>query len=84
MNEQFQELAGQALDLAVSYTWTTLNYEQIQELLACHAALVVKACIAELEISKRCDIFTGQMFICEYNDCIDDQITMLKEHFDVE
>jgi hypothetical protein len=44
MNNLAKQLAGQALDKAVSYTWTTLNYEQIHELLACHAELIVKEC----------------------------------------
>ena len=44
MNELTKKLAGQALDKAVPYTWTTLNYEQIQELLACHTEMVVKEC----------------------------------------
>ena len=45
MNEKTKLLAGKALDTAVSYTWTTLDYEQIHELLACHAELIVKECI---------------------------------------
>jgi hypothetical protein len=44
MNEKTKLLAGKALDTAVSYTWTTLDYEQIHELLACHAELIVKEC----------------------------------------
>lgn len=46
MNERIKELAGKALDESVSYTWTTLDYEQIHELLACHAELIVKECIS--------------------------------------
>ena len=49
MNEATKKLAGQALDKAVSYTWTTLNYEQIHELLACHAELVIEECAKRAE-----------------------------------
>jgi len=45
MNDKIKEFAGKALDKAVSYTWTQLDYDQIQELLACHAELIVKECI---------------------------------------
>ena len=44
---------------------------------------VVKECIQELEISKRCDPYTGVLFDCEHNTCIDEQIEMLKYHFGV-
>ena len=39
-----KELAGKALDKAVPYTWTKLDYDEIQKLLACHAELIVKEC----------------------------------------
>ena len=45
MNERIKELAGKALDKAVPYTWTQLDYDQIQELLACHAELIVRECM---------------------------------------
>ena len=45
MSDKLKRLAGQALDEAVPYTWTTLNYEQIHELLACHADIIVKEAI---------------------------------------
>jgi hypothetical protein len=48
MNAQIKLLAGEALDKAVSYTWTKLDYDQIQELLACHAELVIKECMQTL------------------------------------
>jgi hypothetical protein len=45
MSDKLKRLAGQALDEAIPYTWTTLNYEQIHELLACHADIVIKEAI---------------------------------------
>ena len=44
MNEKINLLAGKALDTAVPYTWTTLDYEQVHELLACHAELIIREC----------------------------------------
>jgi hypothetical protein len=44
MNERIKQLAGAALDKAVPYTWTKLDYNQIHELLACHAELIVEEC----------------------------------------
>ena len=44
MTERIKELSGKALDQAVPYTWTTLDYAQIQELLACHGELIIREC----------------------------------------
>jgi len=46
--------------------------------------LVVQECIRELETSRKCDPYTGNLFDCEYNICINEQTIMLKEHFGVE
>lgn len=43
------KIAGQALDKAVPYTWTTLNYDQIQELLKVHAELIIQECLQQCE-----------------------------------
>jgi hypothetical protein len=73
MNEKTKLLAGKALDTAVSYTWTTLDYEQIHELLACHAKLIVRECV---QLCQEC-IDDG---------CVEAQEPMekIKEHFGVE
>lgn len=44
MKSKVELLAGQALDRVVPYTWTTLDYEEIHELLAYHAELIIKEC----------------------------------------
>ena len=49
-----------------------------------YAELIVRECIRELEISRKCDPYTGELFDCEYNTCIKEQSVMLKEHFGVE
>lgn len=73
MNELTKKLAGQALDKAVSYTWTTLNYQQIQELLACHTELVVRECIAVVQnMSPGYKDYRDQIEDAFRRDCIDE------------
>ena len=45
--------------------------------------LIVLDCIKELEISRRCDPYTGNLYDCEYNTCIKEQIEVLKARFGV-
>lgn len=83
MNERIRLLAEQS-------RWQEIVVEDGKEWIHAHflegkfAELIVRECIAELEKSKRCDPYTGELFACEYNDCLNDQITMLKDHFGVE
>jgi hypothetical protein len=44
MNERIQQLAGQALDQVVPYTWTRLDYDEIQRLQEYFAQLIVREC----------------------------------------
>ena len=44
MNERIRELAGRALDKVVPYTWTTLDYDEIQKLQEKFAELIVREC----------------------------------------
>jgi len=44
---------------------------------------IVNECIKELKISRRCDPYTGNLYNCEYNTCIDEQIQVLKARFGV-
>ena len=44
MNERIRQLAGQALDQVVPYTWTRLDYDEIQRLQEYFAELIVKEC----------------------------------------
>jgi hypothetical protein len=44
MNERIKLLAGQALDQVVPYTWTRLDYDEIQRLQEYFAELIVKEC----------------------------------------
>ena len=44
MNERTRQLAGQALDRVVPYTWTRLDYDEIQRLQEYFAELIVREC----------------------------------------
>jgi hypothetical protein len=44
MNERIRELAGQALDQAVSETWSTLTCEQLGRFQENFAELIVREC----------------------------------------
>ena len=82
MNDRIKELSDQAHEFALK----TINFGEnfgdiwIEKL----GKLIIQDCIKELEISKKGDPYTGDVYDCEYNKCIDDQITVLKEHFGVE
>ena len=76
MNERIKELLEQAGVKFVVMPKDT-EYEKFAELL-------VRECIRELETSRKCDPYTGNLFDCEYNTCIKEQTTMLKEYFGVE
>jgi hypothetical protein len=49
MTLRSKQLAGKALDLAVPYTWTKLDYEQIHEVLAAHTKIIVEECVRVLD-----------------------------------
>jgi len=44
---------------------------------------IVNDCIKELEISRRGDPYTGNLYDCEYNTCIGEQIQVLRARFGV-
>ena len=76
MNERYKELAEQA-------GWDN-HHSKFDTRIKKFTELIVNDCIQELEISRRCDPYTGNLYDCEYNKCIDDQINVLKERFGVE
>jgi hypothetical protein len=51
MNERIRQLAGQALDQVVPYTWTRLDYDEIQRLQEYFAELIVKECMSNLYLN---------------------------------
>ena len=76
MNERIKELANQ--DGLLTY-----NPNGVPTKLGKFAESIIQECIKELEVSKKGDIYTGDLFDCEWNDCIDRQIEVLKEEFGV-
>ena len=73
MNQRIRELAGRALDKVVQYTWTTLDYDEIQKLQEYFAELIVRECsrIADGWVDNDDD---GKNYPSE----------MIKQHFGVE
>ena len=49
MNERIRQLAGQALDRVVPYTWTRLDYDEIQKLQEYFARLIVAECAGKVD-----------------------------------
>lgn len=82
MNERIKELAELS---GFKVNW---QHEDVQALKMARfekfAELIVQDCIKELEISRRGDPYTGNLYDCEYNTCIGEQIQVLKARFGVE
>lgn len=47
------------------------------------AELIVQACIKELEITQRCDPYTGEVYDDAYNDALTDGIVNIKYTFGI-
>ena len=73
MNERIRQLAGQALDKVVPYTWTRLDYNEIQRLQEYFAELIVQECIGIVE-KQKAKMSYGPTFVIED----------IKQHFGVE
>ena len=83
MNERIREFADSAAKY--SAVMAMKSDEPANELFVEHLVLsVVQECIQQLEIGKKCDPYTGELFTCEHNDNIDYQIEVLKDHFGLE
>ena len=76
MNERYKELAEQA-------GWDN-HHSKFDTRIKKFTELIVNDCIQELKISRKCDPYTGNLYDCEYNKCIDDQINVLKDRFGVD
>tara|TARA_B110000259_G_scaffold64090_1_gene75699 strand:+ start:2817 stop:3113 length:297 start_codon:yes stop_codon:yes gene_type:complete len=47
------------------------------------AELIVSKCIALMDVNYRGDMYTGDVFACEYNNCINEQVETLEDYFGV-
>lgn len=77
MNQRIKNLADRALDKVVPYTWTTLNYDEIQKLQEHLAQLIVAECIATV---KKRYIGDNNREDMEVRRCVAD----IQTHFGVE
>ena len=81
MNERIRELAGQALDRVVPYTWTRLDYDEIQRLQEYFAELIVRECatiINDIPSSPQGSWSDGYYEGCR------DSAKQIQQHFGVE
>ena len=82
MNDRIKELMYEA-GLTADGCWDEMD-EYDRKAIEKFGKLIVMDCIKELEISRRCDPYTGNLYDCEYNTCIKEQIEVLKARFGVE
>ncbi len=47
------------------------------------AELIVSKCIALIDVNYRGDMYTGDVYACEYNNCINEQVETLEDYFGV-
>ena len=81
MNERFKFLSDEAHEFALKTIEYGENFGDIW--IEKFGKLMINDCIKELEISRRCDPYTGKLYDCEYNTCIGEQIEVLKARFGV-
>ena len=81
MNEQIKQLAIEAKLIAAEpngFDQTRLSPAQIR-----FAQLIVSKCIELMDENYRGDMYTGDVFASEYNNCINEQVQVLEEYFGV-
>jgi hypothetical protein len=85
VNERINQLAGQALDRVVPYTWTRLDYDEIQRLQEYFARLIVRECIDVVKPTPDHEVW-AQSYLGGVNglELLEDKITKIKQHFGVE
>tara|TARA_R110000803_G_scaffold26794_3_gene63076 strand:+ start:111 stop:383 length:273 start_codon:yes stop_codon:yes gene_type:complete len=88
MNERIKQLAEEAnihfssagiLDGDPNGSARMVGYYKLEKF----AELLVKECIKEIKTGYRGDFYTGDLYDCEHNTCIDEQVTSLEEYFGV-
>ena len=47
------------------------------------AELIVSKCIALMDVNYRGDMYTVDVYACEYNNCINEQVETLEDYFGV-
>ena len=85
MNERIRQLAGQALDQVVPYTWTRLDYDEIQRLQEYFARLIVRECIDIVKPTQHHEAW-AQSYLGGVDglELLDSRVEKIKQHFGVE
>ena len=87
MNKRIKELYNTAQVLNVAYNITKivgadkLNFDSY--LVEKFAQLIVSKCIELMDESYRGDMYTGDVYASEYNNCINEQVETLQDYFGV-
>ena len=87
MNERIKALEQQALSIVLNGNDPDGDVERMyipSEFTKKFAKLIVKECIKELEIAKKCDPYNGDLYDCDTNSSLDYVIDALKDDFGVE
>jgi len=87
MNERIRQLAGQALDKAVPYTWTRLDYDEIQKLQEYFAELMIQECVGIVEDYGLSLVGSDENYLGETLNLsirVQEAGNKIKEHFGVE
>ncbi len=79
MNERIKELAEQAYAVCGKHS----NNYNGPEFSVKFAELIVSKCIALMDVNYRGDMYTGDVYACEYNNCINEQVETLQDYFGV-
>jgi len=88
LNERIKELAEQAgihfntvgfLDGDPNGSARMVGYSKMEKF----AELIVSKCIELMDESYRGDMYTGDVFASEYNNCINEQVETLQDYFGV-
>jgi hypothetical protein len=79
MNERIKELAEQA---GYELAWNT-QIDVGHKIKEKFAELIVSKCIELMDENYRGDMYTGDVFASEYNNCINEQVQALEDYFGV-
>ena len=87
MNERIKELAEQAgIDFFNSIDIENIGRQYCEawtEQQEKFAHLIVSKCIELMDENYRGDMYTGDVYACEYNNCINEQVETLQDYFGV-
>lgn len=81
-NNRFAELQSEAYALCTQHVDGDRTVVVTDQWFQQFGKLLIKEVVGELEISKQCDPYTGDLFDSEWNACLTRQIEMIQDHFD--